>query len=244
MKKYLDEVEKYLKESKFRLTKENCDLLKSYMRSSMPFVGLKVPEQRKIFRQGYSFSQEQLSQQLAYWDFIWKQGNYFETLSQCLYFSEVYSKKNSLTELWDIIQHWVNRIENWAHSDGLSSIYSQILEKHEILIYPQLKTWNNSSNPWKCRQSLVSLLYYARCRKKVLAAKKIFPLISNLLEHPNYYVQKGVGWTLREVGQIYPEEAWTFLLKNATKISPTAFTACVEKRSLDEKNQLKTLRKF
>ena len=129
------------------------------------------------------------------------------------------------------------------YSDSLSKIYTKILGQKPDEIYPTLVEWNASTDLWKRRQSVVSLLYYARTKKQFLPYKKIIPLIENLLHDEEYYVQKGVGWSLREVYNVYPEETWKFMLKNHKHIHSIAFSAAVEKLPLNLKEELKTLRK-
>ena len=58
-----------------------------------------------------------------------------------------------------------------------------------------------------------------------------------------YYVQKGVGWTLREMNTVYPKETFPCLVKHIKAISSIAFTIAIEKMSTQQKAQLKTLRK-
>jgi 3-methyladenine DNA glycosylase AlkD len=75
----------------------------------------------------------------------------------------------------------------------------------------------------------VSLIYYSSQREKVLPLKKILDLIQPQLEFDHYYVQKGVGWTLREAYNVYPEKTFALVKKNIGKISAHAFSAATEK---------------
>ena len=59
----------------------------------------------------------------------------------------------------------------------------------------------------------------------------------------DYYVQKGVGWALRELHTVYPRETLPFIQLHLKNISPIAFTIAIEKMSLKEKEKLKLLRK-
>lgn len=72
---------------------------------------------------------------------------------------------------------------------------------------------------------------------------KILPLISNLLQDEEYYVQKGVGWSLRELHNVYPEKTYDWLRKNIQNISSIAFSAATEKLDGKRKNILKQIRK-
>ncbi len=216
---------------------------KKYIGTSHRFIGLSSPKQREIFEAGHGFGHLSLSEQLLIWNEIWLHSSSFEALSQCLLFVSKHLKSMDSRELWNTTKGWTVKIDNWAHSDGLSAIYSHLLETETKLVYPQLKRWNNSKNPWERRQSLVALLEYSKKREKVLPVNKLFSLVKELLNDKDYFVQKGLGWTLREVGNVYPDETWEFLLRHCSKISAVAFSPAVEKLNLKKKEQLKLLRK-
>lgn len=144
-----------------------------------------------------------------------------------------------------------SEIENWWHSDSLSSIYARILEEElakkdstQSEVLKKLEKWNKSLNLWERRQSVVSLFYYASQRKKkILPVQIVINLINNLLQDEEYYVQKGVGWALRETYQVYPEEIKIFLLKKARILSAVSWQAATEKLEKDFKKKLKEVRK-
>ncbi|WP_449436610.1 DNA alkylation repair protein [Pedobacter steynii] len=64
-----------------------------------------------------------------------------------------------------------------------------------------------------------------------------------MIQDKDYFVQKGLGWALREVGNIYPEETMAFLHKNCINLHSVAFTTAIEKISPELKNTLKLQRK-
>jgi 3-methyladenine DNA glycosylase AlkD len=192
---------------------------------------------------GYSFSSLQLQEQLYIWDYIWHQSDVFEIKSQALFFLDKYYSKVDALLLWNTIKQWTSTIDNWAHSDGLSKIYSHMLELLGKNVYAQLEKWNTSSNPWERRQSIVSLLYYRRNRKVFLAFEAYISLIDLLLTDKNYYVQKGIGWTLRELLQQYESETFEYIMAHAHLITSTAYYATAEKMTETQKEQFKLLRK-
>ena len=76
---------------------------------------------------------------------------------------------------------------------------------------------------------MVSTFYYSRYRRK----QPDFALAKGLV-HPHlpakeYYVQKGVGWTLREMYNVYPSETVKYIENNIDKISSIAWVAASEK---------------
>ena len=216
---------------------------KKYIGTQYDFIGLSVPTQRQVFKQGFSFSSSTADKQYKIWEKVWQQSGLYEAMTLAIFFCDTQIKTEEVETVWNRIKKWTPQIDNWAHSDGLSALYSHLLEKEPELIYPQLLKWNSSANPWERRQSLVSLLEYSKKRKKHLPAEKILPLINNLLEDENYFVQKGLGWTLRETGNAYPKQTWDFLKKNTSSLSAVAFSPAIEKLSPQQKEELKLLRK-
>lgn len=200
--------------------------------------------QRRLFKKGYSFSKLPAWEQIYVWDYVWTEGTSFWVKVQSFFFCETQlNKASELIRLWPVISRWVEQVDNWALSDCLSKIYSAILEIDPQVVYPVLVEWSKSENPWKRRQSLVSLIYYSSVRQKIQPFKKVTILIRNLLDDPAYYVQKGLGWTLRELHNVYPEDTYKFLHDNIKRLSPVAFGAATQKLSVSQKQELKDLRK-
>ncbi len=138
---------------------------------------------------------------------------------------------------------WANRVENWEHADALGYLYSVLLESFEHLVYPQLKKWNKDASPWKRRLSIVPLIYYATPTRKAPPAQRILPLVENLLSDRDPYVQKAVGWTLRECETLYPEKTFAFLKKHIRDLVPISFSYATERLSPSQKIALKKMRK-
>jgi 3-methyladenine DNA glycosylase AlkD len=216
---------------------------KKYIGTQYDFIGLSTPKQRAIYKAAYDFSTLPLAEQLLIWNEIWQHSHVYEAMTQALFFADQHKDAFDTQTLFDVTKKWITKVDNWAHSDGLSGLFSYLLEKNPTLIYPQLKSWNSSANPWERRQSVVALLEYSKKRKQVLAVNKLLPLVKSLLADENYFVQKGIGWTLREIGNVYPNDTWNFLVKHHAAISAVAFSPAIEKLHSTKKEELKQLRK-
>lgn len=191
---------------------------------------VRVPDIRKHVKKNYHYNENEVKTQLKTWDEIWNKTPYFESMSSALYFYQHRTLKKSEV---DTLKKWIKRCDCWEHSDDLSKIYAQVLEENPKWILPTLKRWNKSKNPWERRQSVVSLLEYASKRKKVLPFKELISFIKPLLNDDEYYVQKGIGWSLREIYNVYPKQTLDFFKKNLLEIKPLAYSAATEK--LDKK---------
>ena len=83
----------------------------------------------------------------------------------------------------------IEACDNRRISDNLSAIYARIGDQDNKIL-DVLSERNQSANPWKRRQSLVSLYYYAKLRKRPFAFEDAVRHIQTLWQDPDYYVQK------------------------------------------------------
>lgn len=203
-----------------------------------------VPTHRKESKRVYSFSNKPFSEQLQIWDEIWRHTSDFWVRLHAYFFLERHLKKESeLLEMWPVIVNWQDQIDDWGLCDALAKIYTKILVVAPGMVYSQLQQWNRDENLWKRRQSVVSLLYYSRTKKHHPSFDEVEQLVSPLLADKEYYVQKGVGWTLREMRNVYPKETLAWLKAHVKQISPIAFTISIEKLDVESVNELKRIRK-
>ncbi len=203
-----------------------------------------IPRHRRESRRQYTFSKLPFEEQLAIWDLIWRRHPGFYPRLHAFFFLERHMKKEvHLRAMWPVIVHWQDEVGDWGLCDALAKIYTRILEFMPEVVYPQLVQWNTGENLWKRRQSIVSLLYYSRTKKIYLKFNEIIPLLARLVNDKEYYVQKGLGWALREVHNVYPEEAFAWLKENIRSISAIAFSPAIEKMDVRRVGEVKVLRK-
>lgn len=230
--------------------------------TELEVLGLALPQLRAIQRAGFSFDPfrrnaaagsgakaakplEARAERalLKAWDAVWSESRLFEAKIQPLLYYEGRLQTLDAKLHWPTLKGWAADIDNWEHSDRFSKIFAQLLEQSPDLVYPTLARWNRSRLPWLRRQSLVSLLCYDNLRERRPPVRKILPLVNKLLADSDVYVQKGVGWTLRETGRAYPAETREFLRMHIRELSSIAFSAATEKLGKSEKQALKDLRK-
>jgi len=204
-----------------------------------------VPLHRKESKRSYSFSPSPFTKQLAIWDELWHLENSFWLRLHAYFFLERHLKKESeLREMWPVIARWQDQVDDWGLCDALAKVYNKILVVMPDEVYSQLKAWNRDENLWKRRQSVVSLLYYSRTKKKYPSFEEVKQLIEPLLGDKEYYVQKGIGWSLREMRNVYPAETLAWLKLNIKQISAIAFTIAIEKWDEAAVKELKAIRKM
>jgi 3-methyladenine DNA glycosylase AlkD len=190
-------------------------------RSQLRFLGLKVPQVDQILklvdRDGVN-SRALLT--------LARKATHHEELSILIALLDELDRRAPL-RLREL-EPFIAVIDNWATSDSLSSILARALEREGKAALPVYRKWNRSRNPWMRRQSLVGLYYYSSARKRMPPAKFVLEQLQSLLDDPHFYVQRGVGWTLRELHNVEPALQEAFVLRELARISSTAWFAASE----------------
>ena len=243
--KYTKEVEETLKRLALKNDTEKVEKLKKYIGTNLNVLGLVSKTQVDSHKKGFSFYSEDKENTFLLFNEIYKQSQIFEVKNLAFIFLDKHYKQISLSTQLQNLPQWVKHVDNWAHSDSLSKYLTRLIEnkstQKEMLAI--IKKWNGSNNLWERRQSLVSLFYYARTKKEHVNFELSIQLVSPLLKDKEYFVQKAVGWTLRESYNVYPKQTFIFVEENIKNISSTAFSTCLEKMSDQQKQILKEKRK-
>ncbi len=202
-------------------------ILKVYSESFLKILDLKSLADREFF---------------DIWHRIWKESDIFEIKSIALY--ELTSKrlKSFRYKYPEKFFQLANQVDNWAHSDELSGVIADIVE-NDFSHFDQLVKWNKSANPWLRRQSVVGIYFYARFRKKFVPPEQALELIHSLLDDRHFYVQRAVGWALREVDRVNPDLQRSFVRENVRRIAPAGWFAASELYSKSLRSQMNMLRK-
>ncbi len=230
---------------------------KSYIGTYYRYRGLTSSEEKNLFKKNFTFQKPyNLRQILKHYSIHWNQSKDFHVMNEALWAASrvlpLCANKEQHLFMLKVFSSWLLQVDNWAHSDNLSSLLATLLDtavlsKNKTLIDQHIQVrlkWNKSRNPWLRRQSIVSLLHYSRLRKKTLSFEELIHFVDPLCVDEAFYVQRAVGWTLREIYNLYPEKTYVYLTKNIHKITSLAFSAATEKLNKHQKNKLLLMRNF
>lgn len=218
--------------------------------SQLKFWGHSMPKHREIAKKLETQYQQNLSDQTAADEFIWKQvliawkkTKLYDVRSVLIVWISQQSKKSLRQKYAQDLFDLADTIDNWALSDSLSGLLAELIDENRKHL-KILKKWNKHKNPWLRRQSVVAIYYYVRFRKNPISAKISLALVKNLLRDPHFYVQRGVGWTLREIDQVDSTLQRNFVRKHLHEISSTAWFAATELYTVAERKKLVSKRKL
>ena len=129
-----------------------------------------------------------------------------------------------------------NYVSEWAHCDSFCiNVIGPFLFKNQQLI-PQLLIWSQDSKMWVRRASAV-------CTTKLMNLgwfdkKIVYTIAKRLINEPDNFIQKAVGWQLKVRGKTHPDEVINFLLPYKDKIPRLILRYAMEKVSKEKKIKL------
>jgi len=210
-------IEQYFAELQIAFEKHANPVLaagsKAYMRNLSEYYGLTSPLRRKltkefIARSGYP-PYEQLEEMVH---FAWQQPQ-----REWQYVAmEIVEKsvKKADQSLLDLAEWMITNKSWWDSVDFIAPNIAGVLFKR----YPEIKMqyiekWMQSGNLWLLRSCLLHQLRDTKTADRAL----LFNLCERLADHPDFFIRKAIGWSLRQYSKVFPEAVIDFV--NSHKLS-------------------------
>jgi len=184
------------------------------------FIGVTVPEQRKIARRYYkTISFEELEKLL--------QDPYHECrLTALLTLRLLYEKEKSADRQDELVQLYLRNLDFVNNWDLVDSSAPYILGPH---LYGRktalLDELVQSGDLWRQRVAVLATYYFIRQG----SFDQTLRLAEQLLEHPHDLIHKAIGWMLREVGNRDLECELEFLKKHHSMMPRNMLRYAIEK---------------
>jgi 3-methyladenine DNA glycosylase AlkD len=203
---------------------------KRYLKSDAVFYGVTVPQTRALARTHsapYRKNQD-LAGALKLARGVWSDGAHESRTAAIVIVCSCDSFYDD--RVWTLGQRWLRSIDNWAHCDGIGP---GMLAPFVQSVTPRCKTrrrevlgWTGHRNPWLRRGALLATMRTVRYDKEW---KLLFSIAAPLVEDPDYYVQKGLGWMLRECGHHNPREVISFIQEHREQMRRSTITNAISR---------------
>ena len=195
-------------ESKANL--ETAIQMEKYMRNLFLFFGIKSPERREIYREFKSQNgiiPNTNKVNIVHWCWQAPQREY-------QYFAMDFLGKSAKKEPWDIIELYEYMIVTKSWWDTVDYIASNLVGVY-FTLYPEkinetTQKWMKSKNMWLQRTCLLFQLKY----KSRLDTKLLHSFISQLIHSKEFFIQKAIGWILREYSKTNPDFVINYVNNN------------------------------
>lgn len=184
----------------------------AYMKNRFDFLGIPTPLRRKLCKSLF----KEMKPQALDWDFVeacWE-SPYREMQYVAMDYLNVVSKQLTPQDL-PHIELLITRKSWWDSTDALDKVVGDIyLNFPEIR--PQLIHWSQHDNIWLRRVAIDCQLSLKQQTDKALLSE----VIQNNFGQSEFFINKAIGWALREYGKINPDWVRNFVQQHREKMAP------------------------
>ena len=188
--------------------------MEKYMKNLFPYLGIKTPQRRELLKQFYKeygkpeiTELKQISREL--WELPEREFQYCAVGMLQLF-------KNKVNA--DFIKHYEKLITTkswWDTVDGIASnLVGSLFKKYTEMIKPHTEKWQASGNMWLQRTALLFQLNY----KADTDVGLMFDIICRNLGSKEFFINKAIGWILREYSKTDAQAVIDFVEK--TDLAP------------------------
>jgi 3-methyladenine DNA glycosylase AlkD len=178
----------------------------AYMKDIAPFLGVKTPERRKLFKEIYRELPTPTSKELGETSrALWKlrEREYQYAACDLIDFFIQSADKNFLK---DHVEYLITQKSWWDTVDTLGSVAISPL----TIKYPSItlmRSWNKSPNMWLNRAAI----QHQRGRKHNTDIPLLLEFLDAHADESEFFIAKAIGWALRDLSRINNLEVKKFL---------------------------------
>jgi 3-methyladenine DNA glycosylase AlkD len=198
---------------------EKAPVMQAYMKSEMPYHGVQTPFLRKLCREIFSdvelsSAQKWKTQTLD----IWRNAKFREERYAALHLAD--HKASRPFQTLDAMKVYEEMIVTGAWWDYVDTIASHnvgfILRENPQKMKSMMLKWSKSPNLWIKRTSILCQLGF----KRETDLDLLYTCIEPSLGSKEFFLNKAIGWALRQYAWTDPKEVIRYVKKNKTRLSP------------------------
>ena len=191
-----------------KISKERGLAMSKYMKGLFPFYGIDAPNRRLLQAQWYPFLKELTQNDKKHLiKELWvKDEREFQYAAIDLLNKTTLSKINSDD---DLLLEWLITNKSWWDSvDAIASNYlGKYIQKFPVEGKKLIEEWRYSDNLWLRRSCLIFQLKYGNG----VDFELLKSLTLQFQHEKEFFIQKAIGWSLRQYSKFNPESVRSFI---------------------------------
>ena len=194
--------------------------MKRYMRDQFEFYGIKTPgrkEFQKEFLEKNGFPSAELLEPIIkeLWELPQREYQYFTVGLMEKVLKSRKPLPKPAQEMIGLFEYLITTKSWWDTVDGIAiRLMGLFFQKHPEFIKPCTNKWIQSDNIWLQRTAILFQLKYKDKTDEAL----LFNTIKKLTDSDEFFIQKAIGWALREYSKTYPQRVIKFVQE--TQMAP------------------------
>jgi 3-methyladenine DNA glycosylase AlkD len=194
---------------------ENAAYMHDYVRGKFEYYGIKTQERRALLKQAIENNKEEVFlnvRELAFQLYKLPQREFHLTSNEIF---DKYLRKKYLESDITLIEKLIIKNAWWDTVDFIAKwILGNYLTMYPGMVEKTITRFSNVNNLWLNRSSIIFQLGYKHNTNEELLFKQCI----DHKESNEFFIQKAIGWALREYGKTNPQSVLNFV--NSTSLKP------------------------
>ncbi|GAA1911982.1 DNA alkylation repair protein [Microbacterium aoyamense] len=183
----------------------------AYMKSAMPFLGVRVPEARRVARAaGRDATPAELLETAIV---LWDEASHREERYAAMALLGLRSVKADAV-IVPIVDHMVRTGQWWDYTDELAHRLAELHDAHGPETAALVREWSIDDDLWIRRIAIISQLG----RRDRVDSGLLADVIEPNRSHREFFIRKAIGWALREYARVSPD--WVRTYVDTHELSP------------------------
>ncbi|HJF32790.1 MAG TPA: DNA alkylation repair protein [Sporosarcina psychrophila] len=187
--------------------KELAAPMKAYLKNHFPFFGIKSPLRKELLKE--QFKEYALPEPVQFFDEVWKLYNLPEREYQYAAIALIEKmKKHLTTEDFPTLLQLIETKSWWDSVDSIAPHFvGQIVKLDRGYGEKIMMEWSLSDNMWTNRSAILHQLKF----KQKTDTDLLFKIIEQHSSSKEFFIQKAIGWALREYAKTNPDGVMSFV---------------------------------
>ncbi|GKV56402.1 hypothetical protein NCCP2222_23490 [Sporosarcina sp. NCCP-2222] len=187
--------------------------MEAYMKNHFPFLGIKSPLRKELMRE--QFTEYELPEPKDLFVEAWKLYNMPEREYQYAAIGLIEKMRKHLTvEDYSTLREFIETKSWWDSVDAIAPAFvGNIVKLDRALGERIMLEWSDADNMWVNRAAILHQLKF----KDDTDVDLLFRIISQHADSGEFFIQKAIGWVLREYAKTDAVAVRTFVSENKLK---------------------------
>lgn len=187
--------------------------MKAYMKHHFPFLGIKSPARTETLRTYFATHESPEKPELL--NEVWEIYRLKEREYQYVAIALLVKKLKTLTiEDLEFLEKLITEKSWWDSVDSIApTIVGAIVKRDRLNGEKIMLQWSDSDNMWLNRAAILHQLKYKNDTHEGMLAEIILKHVAS----NEFFIQKAIGWVLREYAKTNPDFVQQFVASNELK---------------------------
>jgi 3-methyladenine DNA glycosylase AlkD len=188
---------------------ENAGPMIKYMKDHFPFLGIKSPQRKELEKQ--FFKETEILKKPFNQDFViglWEKDEREYQYTAITYMGKFIKKLPK--EAIQFLERLITTKSWWDSVDSIAPLVGELAKRYPELVEETINQWSVDENFWLRRASILFQLKYKNQTNEAL----LYDYIVKNADSKEFFIQKAIGWALREYSKTNPVSVKTFIEGN------------------------------